>query len=121
MKKILLIDDEKDILEVLGTRLVLAGFEVLKAQTGFDGIQKARKEIPDLIVLDIVMPDMGGEEVSEELKLDPKTADIPVIFLTCLYTKQEEKKVGHAVGKNIFVAKPYDVKELLDLIRSALK
>lgn len=121
MKKILVVDDERDVLEVLGTRLNLAGFEVVRACCGKDCIDKAKKEQPDLIILDILMPDMGGDEVAQVLKNNEVTKDIPIIFLTCLFTKQNEKNEGHLVGKNIFVAKPYDIKELLQLISTTIK
>ncbi len=121
MKKILVIDDDPDVLEVLGTRLSVAGYRVIKAQSGKEGIDKAKEEPPHLIILDILMPDMGGEEVAEILRTDPATKDTPVIFLTCLYTKRDEQIEGHKVGKNMFVAKPYDSQELLDLIRKTIK
>lgn len=121
MAKILIVDDEKDVLEVLRIRLTLAGFQVVEARSGREGIDKAKKELPNLIVLDIIMPDISGEEVREALRDDPATKDIPVIFLTCLYTKKDEKEQGHAVGKNIFVAKPYDPKEFMNLIRKTIK
>ena len=121
MKKILIVDDESDVLEVLGARLSLAGYQVIKAHNGQEAVEKAKKELPSLIVLDILMPEMGGEEAGEILRTNPSTKDIPIIFLTCLFTKQEEKKEGHSLGKNIFVAKPYDVKELLELVRRITK
>jgi DNA-binding response OmpR family regulator len=121
MKKILIVDDDPDVAEVLGARLGLNGYRVIKAQSGKEGIEKAKEEPPHLIILDILMPDIGGEEVAEILKSDAATKDIPIIFLTCLYTKRDEQIEGHKVGKNIFVAKPYDTKELLDLIRKTIK
>lgn len=121
MKKILIVDDEPDVLEVLGTRLSLAGFEIVKARSGSEAIAKAKKELPNLIILDILMPDIEGDDVAQVLKNDAATKDIPVIFLTCLFTRQDEKEEGHLVGKNIFVAKPYDIKELLGLIRKTVK
>jgi CheY-like chemotaxis protein len=121
LKKILIVDDERDVLEVLGARLTMAGYEVVKAVSGQEAINKTRKELPNLIILDILMPEMGGEEAGEILRKDPATKDIPIIFLTCLFTRREERNKGHSLGKNIFVAKPYDVKELLELIRRIIK
>jgi two-component system, OmpR family, alkaline phosphatase synthesis response regulator PhoP len=121
MKKILIVDDEGDVLEVLAARLGLAGYQVIKAHNGKEAVERARIELPDLIILDILMPEMGGEEAGEILRSSPATKDIPIIFLTCLFTKQDEKKDGHTLGKNIFVAKPYDVKELLEIVRRITK
>ena len=117
MKKILIVDDEPDILEVLGKRLIDAGYQVIKAQNGEEAIEKAKSELPNLIILDIVMPDIDGGEVAEVLKEYEATKNIPVIYLTCLYTKKEEKEVGHLIKENFFVAKPYDATELLNIIR----
>lgn len=121
MKKVLIVDDEEDVLQVLSKRLQDAGFQVIKARNGKEGIEKAKQELPNLILLDIIMPDIDGGEVAEILKQDVMTKDIPVIFLTCLYTKREEKAEGHAIGENFFVAKPYDFKEVLDIVRQQMK
>ncbi len=83
MKKVLIVDDEPDVLEVLGRRLTQAGYQVIKAQNGEDGILKAKKELPNLIILDIIMPDMDGGSVANKLKEDKTTKDIPIIFLFC--------------------------------------
>ena len=112
-KKILIVDDEPDVLMLLGERLTKAGYDVIKASSGKDAIETAGKKLPDLIVLDIAMPGMDGSEVSTVLRSDPKTKSIPILFLTCLFTKQEEKVCGHILGQNFFIAKPYDATELL--------
>ena len=117
MKKILIVDDEVDVLEVLGKRLVNAGYQIVKAQSGSEAIEKAKKELPDLIVLDIVMEDMDGGEVARIIKEDKATEHIPVIFLTCLYTKKDEKQEGHMLKENFFLAKPYNPNEILDIIK----
>lgn len=121
MKKILVIDDEKDVLDVLEKRLSVAGYRVIKADNGKEGIEKARSEAPDLILLDILMPDIDGGEAARILKEDSLTKDIPVIFLTCLYTKNDEVQSGHLSGANFFVAKPYNPEELLDIISRQIK
>lgn len=121
MRKILIIDDEEDILKVLEKRLGDAGYGVVKATSGKEGIEKAKEELPGLILLDILMPDMDGGEVAQALRDDPATKDIPVIFLSCLYTKNEEKQEGHKLGKNFFVAKPFEFNELLGIIDQNIK
>lgn len=115
-KKILIVDDEPDVLLLLGERLTKAGYEVVKASSGEEAISLARKHLPHLIVLDIAMPGMDGSEVASVLRADPKIKDTPILFLTCLFTKQEEKVCGHLLGQNFFIAKPYDVTELLSEI-----
>ncbi|MDD5018984.1 MAG: response regulator [Candidatus Omnitrophica bacterium] len=115
-RRLLIVDDEPDVLKLLGERLSKAGYDVIKASTGKEAIALAQKKVPDLIVLDIAMPGMDGSEVANVLRSDPKTKDIPILFLTCLFTKQEEKVCGHLLGQNFFIAKPYDVDELLSEI-----
>ncbi|MFH1691718.1 MAG: response regulator [Candidatus Omnitrophota bacterium] len=115
-KVVLAVDDEKDVLELLSRRLIAAGYEVLTITNGKDAIEIAKRDKPHLIILDILMPEMDGSQVAAILHEDPATKDIPILFLTCLYTKKEERVSGHEVGHNFFVAKPYDPKELLDEI-----
>lgn len=119
-KKILIVDDEKDVLILLEKRLSKAGYEVAQAANGRDALTLAKSEKPDLIVLDVMMPDMGGEEVAANLKNDAGTKDIPVIFLTCLFTKKEEVAKSHQIGDNLFFAKPYNPEELLAEIKNRL-
>jgi len=119
-KKILIVDDEVDMLSLLETRLSAAGYSVIKAADGKEGLRLARKERPDMIILDIMMPGLGGGEVAEILKSDSSTKEIPVIFLTCLYTKEEETSQGHAISGNFFIAKPFDQNELLSEIKQRL-
>ncbi|QAT17107.1 response regulator [Candidatus Velamenicoccus archaeovorus] len=115
-QKLLIVDDEPDVLKLLGERLAKAGYEVIKASCGKEAVALAQKKTPDLIILDIAMPGMDGSEVAGILRKDAKTKDIPILFLTCLYTKREEQTEGHELGHNFFLAKPYDPKELLEEI-----
>lgn len=112
-KKILAVDDEPEVLALLEKRLVASGYDVLTAANGQDAFDIARRELPQLIILDILMPGIDGSETAAKLHEDPKTKDIPILFLTCLFTKREERFEGHEVGHNFFVAKPYDPVELL--------
>ena len=120
-KKILVVDDEKDTLALLEKRLTVAGYVVIKADNGKDAISLAKTSKPDLILLDIMMPIMDGGEVAAILKNDPATKDIPVIFLTCLFTKTDEAQEGHTSGGNFFIAKPYNPQELLGEIKQQLR
>ena len=119
-KKILAVDDEKEMLALLEKRLLASGYDVFTAANGQDALAIARREQLDLIILDILMPEMDGSETAARLHEDPKTKDIPILFLTCLFTKREEHLEGHEVGKNFFVAKPYEAEDLLGEIKSMI-
>ena len=119
-KKILIVDDERDVLSVLGKRLTEEGYFVITAETGNDAITLAKSKCPDLIVLDIDLPDMHGGEVALKLKENPKTKSIPVIFLSCLYSKTDEVEKGHLIGNNVIFSKPYEMRELLTAIKELL-
>lgn len=119
-KKILVVDDERDTLEVLEKRLSHAGYSIIKTDNGKDAIRIAKKEQPDLILLDIAMPDMSGGEVSDQLSEDINTKNIPIIFLTCLFTKEDEAIQGHEIYGKVFIAKPYNPEELLKEIKKRI-
>ncbi len=121
MKRVLIVDDEQDVLNVLEKRLSGEGYVVSKASSGREAIEIAKRETPNLIVLDVVMPDMDGGSVAQVLREDERTKDIPIVFLSCLYTKKDEEKGGHSVGKNFFIAKPYNPAEFLSIIREQIK
>ncbi len=121
--KILLIDDEEDFCFFLKGNLENTGeFDVLVTSSGKEGLKLARGEKPDLILLDINMPEMPGDEVAYILFDRPETKDIPVVFLTALLTKHE---VGNermaSIGGYDYVAKPVTTNDLVTVIREILK
>lgn len=117
-KTILIVDDDANVLKILGRILTGAGYSVLQAENGKDGIAVTRDKKPDLVLLDINMPDMGGGDVSQIWKDNPHTRDIPVGFVTELLTKNE---VGaHEPGRYFFIAKPINTAELLQKIKEHL-
>lgn len=118
-KTILIVDDEVEVLEVLSMRLSNVGYNVLKADNGVEAISITKEKMPDLIILDIMMPYMDGMVVSQRLKEDKNTKDIPIIFLTALQIKKEETG-AHKSGENIIFSKPFDSKELLDTIKKII-
>jgi CheY-like chemotaxis protein len=120
MKKVLIVDDEEDLLKVLGKRLTVEGYSVIKATNGKDAIALAKSQHPDIIILDIIMPEMDGGEVAAELKEHPSTQNIPVILLTAILSKAEEEKYGSIVGGHITLAKPLDAEKLLDQMKNLL-
>jgi CheY-like chemotaxis protein len=122
-KKILLIDDEKDLCFFLKANLENTGeFDVLVSNRGDKGIKLAQEEKPDLILLDILMPGMSGDEVAEIILEDPVTANIPIIFLTSMVTKEEigDDSIKKRGGRS-FMAKPITTKEIVAAIKKVLK
>lgn len=118
--KILAVDDEIDILTLLEYNLEKAGFEVISAKDGPEAIELARKEKPNLIILDIMLPSMEGTEVCKALKRDDTTNHIPVIMLTA---KGEEidRIVGLELGADDYITKPFSPRELILRVKSVLK
>ena len=110
-KRILIIDDAKDILMVVSRRLQSFGYEVLTASSGEEGIRMAEEQLPDLILLDIMMPKMKGREVCTRLKSNPETQGIPVIFLTALGLA-DHVKGGRDLGAADYLVKPFEPDEL---------
>ena len=120
MKKILVIDDLPENVFMLQDRLEHEGYEVLTAYDGKNGIEKAKAELPDLILLDVMMPDINGLEVCKILVNDEKTASIPIILVTAK-TGAEDTKEGLDAGAFDYIKKPFNKIELLARVRSALK
>ncbi len=115
MKKILIIDDNFQNRLLLKMLLTGVGYNVLEACDGKSGLKKAIDELPDLIILDIMMPDIDGFEVAKQLKLDILTKDIPVIFLSA-YEDHIEKLDTSA----IYLSKPIDIDKLIKTIEKVL-
>lgn len=120
MKKILVIDDYPDNVFLLQSRLEREGFEVVKAYDGTMGIQKAIEEKPDLILLDIMMPDISGFDVCKTLTTREDTKLIPIILVTAL-SEAENLKRGLQAGAFDYVKKPFNKNELIARINSALR
>lgn len=85
-----------------------------------EALELAKKHLPDLIFLDITMPGLDGGKVRERLNENPKTKDIPVVFVSSLISKREERRIGHLAGGEIIVAKPYSSDEILKAIEKTL-
>jgi CheY-like chemotaxis protein len=117
--KVLVVDDEPWIVKVVESRLKSAGFEVITANGGEEGLRHCKTFRPDVAVLDIMMPGMTGGSVAEAMKDDPTLRHIPVIFLTALVTKKEATKV-RASGGPYYLAKPFKGDDLLEMVRRVL-
>jgi len=118
-KKVLVVDDETQIVRLLSLRLQANNYEVALAYDGYQCIQMARIEKPDLILLDIKMPMGGGVKAFENLRADKLTEKIPVIFITA-YPTSEVKKQVLEMGAEGFISKPFDSEELMSKIRSTI-
>jgi DNA-binding response OmpR family regulator len=112
-KKILIVDDEPDALFILQKELTARDYSVITANNGRDAISLVRSQHPDLIILDVAMPDMDGGQVAEKLQEGLSTKDIPIIFLTALFPKRKGEEQGRVVAGHVFIAKPYDIDELV--------
>ena len=120
MKRILVIDDLPENVFILQDRLEHEGYEVLTAYDGKSGIEKAKTELPDLILLDIMMPDINGLEVCKTLVNYEQTSRIPIILVTAK-TGAEDTKEGLDSGAYDYIKKPFNKIELLARVKSALK
>lgn len=120
MKKILVIDDYPDNVFLIQDRLEKNGYEVITAYDGTTGMEKAYDENPDLILLDVMMPDISGFEVCKKLSADERTKLIPVILLTALIDTDNVKE-GLDAGAFDYIKKPFNKTELLSRIKSALR
>lgn len=110
--KILIVDDVMANVLLLKVLLTNEKFQIVTASNGRQAIEQVEKEKPDLILLDVMMPDMSGFEVSQQLKANPKTSEIPIIFLTALNSTADIVK-GFQVGGNDFISKPFNKEELI--------
>ena len=120
MHKILIIEDEKDIADLIAFNLERAGFEALKAHDGISGTDMAMRERPDLIVLDLMLPGRDGYGVFRELRRDPRSVNIPVIMLTAR-AQTEDRIQGLEVGADDYLTKPFSPKELMLRIQAVIK
>lgn len=119
-QKILVVDDELDLLDLIEYNLRKEGFEVIKAENGETGIEKAKQENPNLILLDIMMPKMSGIEVCEKIRDDSSLKHIPIIFLTARSDERTEIE-GLNKGADDFITKPISTSKLISRIKAVLR
>ncbi len=118
-KKILVVDDELIIVKLLTNRLTANGYDVVAAYDGEEALEAVRQEEPDLILLDISLPKMNGDEVCESLKKDAAYSSIPIIILTASSQKEKAEQL-RAAGADGYIIKPFKPEELLSDIRRLL-
>lgn len=119
-EKILIVDDEKDIVKMLDYNLKKESFRTVLAYDGEDAIDLANRDNPDLIILDLMLPGMDGLEVCKTLKKDNKTAKIPIIMLTAK-AQEADKIVGLELGADDYVTKPFSPRELIARVKAVLR
>jgi two-component system phosphate regulon response regulator PhoB len=117
---VLLVDDEKDLLSLLDFNLRAAGFDTLLATTGEQALSHLRRRVPDLVVLDLMLPDVPGTEVCRQIKADPRTRHVPVVMLTAK-GEEVDRVVGFELGADDYVTKPFSVRELVLRLKAVLR
>jgi len=115
-KKILVVDDEADLVETIRFPLEMEGFNVLVSYNGEDALNQARKENPDLILLDLMLPKLDGYKVCRLLKFDERYKHIPILMLTAK-TQIKDKLLGKETGANEYITKPFDIDELMKKVK----
>ena len=120
MKKILIVDDEQDIVESLKFVLETYDYICYCAFNGEDGLKLAKEILPDLIILDVMMPRINGFKISRLLKFDKKYKDIP-IFMVTARSQEEDKLIGEETGADEYITKPFDIDEVVKLVQKYLQ
>ena len=118
---LLIVEDDPDILKLLHTTLKFKGYRVVTARNGKEGLEAVHKERPAVVIADIMMPKLDGFGLVHRLRLNPKTRDIPVIFITATYVTPEDKEFALNIGATRFLQKPVDLEEFQKTISELLK
>ena len=118
--RVLVVEDEKDVRELLRLNLKAGGFDVLEAHNGAEGLAIAKAELPSVVILDLMMPEMNGMEVCRALRRNPATSRIPILMLTAKST-EGDKVAGLEVGADDYVTKPFSPRELLLRVRAVAR
>jgi DNA-binding response OmpR family regulator len=119
MKKVLAVDDKPNIIMLIKSKLKANGFEVITAYNGATALELAFSEKPDLVLLDIMMPNMDGFEVFQKLKENDSMKDVPVVFLTASGQRSDESRAME-MGAKYFLTKPFSPNHLLEIVNKAL-
>lgn len=118
--KILVVDDDVSINELIKVNLELAGYKVFQAYDGIKGFALAKQELPSLVVLDVMMPEVDGFTVAKRIRENAETKNIPIIMLTAL-SQIDDKANGFNIGVDDYLVKPFEIEELLMRVRALLK
>ena len=118
-KKILVVDDDVQLVDMIHMRLEANGYEVAIAYDGQKALEKVQDQVPDLVILDLILPKLPGEEVCREIRKDEKTVNLPIIMLTGK-ASDVDRVVGRVIGANYYIPKPFDADELLKKVGELL-
>ena len=119
-KKILIVEDERDILQLVTLYLGKEGYRTISAATGKDGLARALSDHPDLVILDLMLPEMDGLEVCKRLRTDPKTAALPILMLTAK-AEESDTVIGLELGADDYVTKPFSPKTLVARVKALFR
>jgi two-component system phosphate regulon response regulator PhoB len=119
-ERILVVDDEPDLLELVRVNLSQAGFDVETAESARAGLAAIRERVPDLLVLDLMLPDVPGTEVCRQVRSDAKLRDLPIVMLTAK-SEEVDRVVGFELGADDYVAKPFSPRELTLRVQAILR
>lgn len=119
-KKILIVEDEKDILQLVKLYLEKEGFRALTATTGIDGLKQVKTERPDLVILDLMLPELDGLEVCKKIRLAPESAMLPIIMLTAK-AEESDTVIGLELGADDYVTKPFSPKALVARVKALFR
>ncbi len=117
---ILIVDDERDLVELVGYNLRKAGFDIAVAFTGRQALESVGRRAPDLILLDVMLPELSGTEVASRIRSNPQTASIPIIMLTAK-SEEVDQIVGLTVGADDYIPKPFSMKVLTARVQALLR
>ncbi len=120
MTTVLLCDDERDLLSVLDFNLRAAGFETILATRGEEALLALKRRVPDLVLLDLMLPDLPGTEICRRIKSDPRTRHVPVVMLTAK-GEEVDRVVGFELGADDYVTKPFSVRELVLRLKAVVR
>ncbi len=121
LRKVVCVEDEPEMIDLMRLILSRKGFEVIGANGGVKGLETIRSEKPDLVLLDLMMPEMDGWQVYQQLKADPKTENIPVVVVTAK-AQNIDKVLGLHIAKvDDYISKPFSLQELVDRVEQVLK
>ncbi len=120
MKKILIVDDEQDIVESVKFMLEANDYTCYCAYNGEDGLRLAKEIVPDLMILDVMMPKLNGYKISRLLKFDNKYKNIPILMVTAR-SQEEDKLIGEETGADEYITKPFEMDELVNKVNTYLK
>ncbi len=119
-KRIVVVEDDEKVVSIIRAVLCKEGIDIKSAPDGITGLTLVQEEIPDLLILDLMLPSLDGFEICRKIRMDPRTAQIPVVILTCK-SEEIDKILGLELGADDFITKPFSPRELLSRVKAVLR